>query len=321
MRQSSLAVLPDTPDAAPDPIRDMDAVRAAVRAELEAYALSQAEAATAVGVSVTTLSRWLVGKYEGDNPKVTAQMARWLETRFEARALSLSPAGLDAHVDLGVTGQVMAALAHAQATGDVVLVHGRSGAGKSWAIKRYAASRSGVHPLVMTCGVTTLGGLYGRVARVLGVAGRYRSALEAEDAILARLEGRQALLAVDEAQHLTPSLLDALRGLRDLSGAGLALVGGQKVCETLARCPQVTGRIGVKVGLRATAPVDIDALVAAVLGRVPDREESRITRAAATGPGGLHALRRLLARAWMIAHADGREIVTGADIAAAGETS
>ena len=325
MTRSTLAALhPDANEALPagagtavSQEADMGAVRAAVHAEMRTYALSQSEASAAIGVSVTTLNRWLVGKYEGDNRAVSAKLARWLETRAEARALSLSPAGLDAHADLGVTSQIMAALAHAQATGDVVLIHGRSGAGKSWAAHRYASSRSGVHSLVMTCGITSLGGLYGRIARALGAGGRYRSALEAEDAILARLEGRQALLLIDEAQHLTVRHLDALRGLRDLSGAGLALVGGDEIRMTLARCPQVTGRIGVRVGLAAAPAVDVETLVSGVLGRTPSKSELRLALTAATGPGGLHALRRLLARAWMVARAAGREAVTAEDIRAA----
>ena len=58
---------------------------------------------------------------------------------------------------LGLTGEVMATLAHAQATGDVVLIHGRSGAGKSRALRRYADTRSGVHLLTVTSGITSLG--------------------------------------------------------------------------------------------------------------------------------------------------------------------
>ena len=292
------------------------------RAELEAYGLSQSAAAHEIGFSPAVLGRWLADKYTGDVTGVTEKVARWLGTRAEARALTLTPVGLDAHAALAVTDRVMAALAHAQATGDVVLIHGRSGAGKSWAVRRYAASRSGVHALVMTCGITSLPGLYGRIARALGAGDRYRSALEAEDTILARLEGRRALLVIDEAQYLTARHLDALRGLRDLSGAGLALVGAETITMTLARCPQVTGRIGVQVGLAGPPQADVDTLVGQVLGRAPSGRETRHLSEAAAGPGGLHALRRLLARAWMIARAEARGTITEPDIeAAAGDGS
>ena len=294
-----------------------DAVRAAVTAEIAAHGLSQAEAARGMGVSPTTLSRWTRGDYAGANDKVTEAGQSWLDMRTEARERTLAPAGLDRHAGLGVTHEVMAALGHAQATGDVVLIHGRSGAGKSHALSRYAATRAGVYSVTATSGVTSLGGLDGRVARALGAPGRYASALAAEDAILERLDGRQALLAVDEAQHLGARLLDALRGLRDLSGCGLALVGDDTIRMTLARCPQVTGRIGIRVGLGVPPGTDVTALLTAMLGRKPIKSETRAGTDAVAGPGGLHALRRLLARAFLLAHAEGREAIAADDIQAA----
>ena len=273
------------------------AVRAAVAAEIAAHGLSQAEAARGMGVSPTTLSRWTRGDYAGANDKVTEAGQSWLDMRAEARERTLAPAGLDRHAGLGVTHEVMAALGHA--------------------LSRYAATRAGVYSVTATSGVTSLGGLYGRVARALGAPGRYASALAAEDAILERLYGRQALLAVDEAQHLGARLLDALRGLRDLSGCGLALAGDDTIRMTLARCPQVTGRIGIRVGLGVPPGTDVTTLLTAMLGREPIKSETRAGTDAVAGPGGMHALRRLLARAFLLAHAEGREAIAADDILAA----
>ncbi len=295
----------------------MDRVRAAVSAETVDHGLSQKDASKGIGVSITTLNRWLHREYVGDNPAVTAKAETWLQTRAEARALTLSPARLDVHAELGLTDSVMAALAHAQAVGDVVLVHGRSGSGKSHALARYGATRAGVHLVTATAAVTSISGLYGRVCRALGIAGRYGSALAAEDAILERLEGRQALLAVDEAQYLGARLLDALRGLRDLSGCGLALVGDDTIRMTLSRCPQVMGRTGMYVGLGQPNQADVATLLSTVLERTPASAERKAARTAVSAPGGLHALRRLLASAFMIARADGRGAIAATDITAA----
>ncbi len=304
----------ETEDPASPP--PLDALHRAVAAEMAGYGLSQTDAARGIGVGTAMFNRWLNGRHEGDNDRLAGKARLWLETRAEAREHTLLPAGLDAHAELGVTGEVMATLAHAQATGDVVLIHGRSGTGKSRALRRYADTRAGVHLLTVTCGITSLAGLYGRIARTLDADGR-RTALEMEDAILARLEGRQALLAIDEAQHLSARLVDALRGLRDLSGAGLALVGDDTIRMTLGRCPQVTGRIGIRAGLTAPGQMDVTALVTGVLGRAPERAEREAALAAATGPGGMHALRRLLARAFMIARADGRDAIAPCDMTGA----
>ncbi len=290
------------------------------RAEMEAAGLSAARAAREVGVSSATLSTWLRGAYKGDSANVARRVEAWIETRREAARRSLAPAGLDRHVDLGVTGDVEAALGHAQATGDIALVHGRPGAGKTWAARRYCASRAGTAYVAVTGATTSLAGMLFRVAEAAGAGGQHPSALAAETAIVARLEGRTALLVVDEAHHLNARQLDELRCLRDLAGCGLGLLGDDSIRQTLARCPQVTGRTGVRVALGAAPEADVAALAQSVLGRRPAREERAALMAAGRGPGGLHALRRLLAGAWLMARADGRGAIAAGDLAAAAES-
>ena len=150
----------------------IEATAADCRAELDAFGLSHARAAREIGrgVSSATLSRWLAGRYDGDVAAVTARVRRWLETRADARARDLAPAGLDRHAALGVTEEIEAALAHAQAAADIVLIHGRSGAGKSWAAARYCARRSAACRLQVRRG----DGDAGRAARPGGGSGRRR---------------------------------------------------------------------------------------------------------------------------------------------------
>ena len=94
--------------ASPPPL---DALRRAVATEMAGYGLSQTGAARGIGVGTAMFNRWLNGKYEGDNDRLAGKARLWLETRAEAREHTLVPAGLDAHADLGVTGEVMATLA------------------------------------------------------------------------------------------------------------------------------------------------------------------------------------------------------------------
>ena len=61
----------------------------------------------------------------------------------------------------------------------------------------------------------------------------------------------------------------------------------------------------------------MEDIAAGVLGRQPSRAELRTLNAVGRGPGGLHALRRLLGRAWMVAQAAGRDAIDASDIAAA----
>ena len=306
------------------PPDDWEAAMTACRAEMKAAGLSISDVAREIGagVSTTTASKWLRGVYEGDVPAVTGRVLAWLRTRREAARRSMSSAGLDRHVSLGVTEEIEAVLAHAQAAGDVVLIHGRSGAGKSWAVARYCAAHTPSFKVTMTGAVVTLAGLLARVAAAVGAGERHGSALAAETAIVGRLKGRGALLVVDEAHHLSARLLDELRCIRDLAGLGLALIGGDELWSALAgsaRCDQIVGRIGIRLPLSAAADADVLDLAAAVLGRRPGHRETKLLVAAARGAGGLHALRRLLARAWLLARGDGREEISAEDLRAAAE--
>ena len=64
---------------------------------------------------------------------------------------------------------------------------------------------------------------------------------------------------------------------------------------------------------------DVVRLARAILERAPSNAERRLLAEAASGAGGLHSLRRLLMRAWVIAHASARETIEAADLAAASE--
>ena len=85
----------------------------------------------------------------------------------------------------------------------------------------------------------------------------------------------------------------------------------------LARCQQVDGRIGLKIDLATQPTTDVEDIAAGVPGRQPSRAELRTLNGVDRGPGGLHALRRLLGRAWMVAQAAGRDAIEAGNITAA----
>ena len=299
--------------AAPRDLRD------AFRAELEASGLSIKQAAREIGRSTSTISRWHARRYDGKNEAVDALVARWLETRADAAKRSLDGARLDRHASTGAAAEIATALAYAQAAGDVVLIHGPSGRGKSWAAERHCTARTGAYYLAVTGATGSMPGMLSQVAQAIGAGPRHGSALEAETTIVTRLRDRGALLVIDEAHHLRPKLLDELRCIRDRAGCGLALIGDDSIFIPLARCPQVLGRVGVKVDLRTQAESDVAEIAAGPLGRPPTKQELKILSATARGPGGLHALRRLLARAWMAARGEGRNAIETGDIAIAAD--
>ena len=181
------------------------------RAELEAAGLNISQAAREIGRSPGTISRWLAESYGGDNEAVDALVARWLETRAERAKRSLDGARLDRHAETGATAEIATALGYAQAAADVVMIHGPSGRGKTWAAMRHCAKRTGAYYLAVTGATGSMPGMLSQVAEAIGAGPRHGSALEAETTIVTRLRDRGALLVIDEAHHLRPKLLDELR--------------------------------------------------------------------------------------------------------------
>ena len=287
------------------------------QSEMERLGLSQAQAAKRIGVSSAVVNQWLRGQYKGNVAAVDAKVQAWLATEEDAEANSIAAAPVGRHVELDVTGELFATLGYAHATGDVVTVTGASGMGKTWAARHYCGLRSAAHYVAMRRTVRSLAGLLGVVGRVVCGPRIHRSALEAEEEILAALRGRRALLVIDEAQFLSPALLDELRCIRDISECGLALVGDVRLDMRLGHCPQIIGRTGASVTRELPDRRDVAALLADFLGRPAKRRETDLVFGAACGAGGLHALRRVLVRAWRLAQVRGSRTVDESDLEAA----
>ncbi len=289
------------------PIDDIAQARVACRAEMDRRGLSIKRASREIGVSSSRLSRWLAEKYTGDVPRVTALVGAWLTTAQESAARSLEAAGLDVFAETGSASEVMDALACAQANGDMALVYGPSGRGKTRAAEHYCATNAGVVRMEATEAMSTMAGFLGCVAEALGGHRDHGSGLEAERAIIDDLRGRRALLIIDQAHTLKPFLLNELCSIRNISRAGVALIGEEKLRGAVARCPSILGRIAMRVDLRVLPAADVAAIAAGPLRRQPSAAETRRLTRAASGDSGLHTLRRILADAWRLARYEGRD--------------
>ena len=308
----------------PRPAAPPATLRERVEHERAAYGLSYEQIAAEAGrYSAQTLAAWARGDYAGRTDRVEQHLDRWLATRIERRSRGMAAAGIDRHAALDVTEQIAGVLAHAQASGDVVLVHGRPGAGKSWAARWQTGRRTGASLMVAT---PALGGsrsllpLLARLAIALGSpAPRWPSLAAAEAAVLGRLADRSALIVVDEAHHLSARALDQLRCIRDIAGCGLALLGGDELWSTVAggRLDQLAGRLGYRLPVAAPTEHDITLYARTVLDREPGQRASAVLRRAAAGPGGLHAVRRVLARSWAHARQDDERAIDDRHILAA----
>ena len=102
------------------------------------------------------------------------------------------------------------------------------------------------------------------------------------------------------------------------------MIGADELWTTLqgsTKCDQIVGRIGVRLPLGATSNADVLELSESALGRRPTVKEAKTLAASARGSGGLHALHRLLTRAWVSCRAESRDRIEAEDIRAAADAA
>lgn len=301
MSNAVIALHPET--------RDLRAEIAAL--QLDTPKLTQAEIARQSGINGTRLSQWINGRYPGDNAALEAEIARWIDVykvrQLEARALPAAPEW----VPTPSGERVMAALGYAQLAGDIAVVYGGAGLGKTTAITRYRATNPNVWIATMTpCTAGAVPALE-EIADSLGIE-VCGGAAKLQRAIIKRLRGTMGLLVIDEAQHLSVAALDAMRALHDATGLGLALVGNESVYARMtggnraAYLDRLFSRIGKRVRLTRSTKGDIEALIDA--WGLTAKECRGALHEIAAKPGGLRGLTKVMRLASMFAAGSGRAV-------------
>lgn len=204
--------------------------------------------------------------------------------------------------------RIEAGLMYAQTAGDIAVIHGGAGLGKTSTARWYASTRPNVWIAVMTPATCSLAPCLERVLEACGVRGQGGRAARLEEALRMRVNGVRGLLIVDEAQHLSLRALETLRALHDATGAGLALMGNAVVYARLtggrraAEFAQLFSRVGKRVRLTQVEDGDVDALLEAWGAKLSRPENFRKEALAiARKPGGLRVLTKTLRLAALIA--------------------
>lgn len=200
-------------------------------------------------------------------------------------------------VDTPSSRQVFAALAAAREWGEIAVIHGGTGVGKTMAARRYANECENVWIAVMSLPANRMRPCLQEVASAFRLphmrGGTHRLHLE----IVNRMRWTGGLLIVDEAQHLGHPQLEALRGLYDASDCGLALLGNDQFGSRIEHAPKfaaLASRVGYRVHLPRAKAEDVRAVLDA--WGVAGEEDRESGRRLAAPPGGLRRLVRALER-------------------------
>jgi hypothetical protein len=308
------------PAISPD---EIEAIRAQVRALMEAEKLTMVDVAKASGIAYGTFTAWLGKTYAGNNVRVAEQVRRWLESRkAAARAHALAPRA-PAFIETPAAEAFFAGFEHAQHMQDLVVITGVPGTGKTSAAEAYRARTPNVWVITGEPTLNSPASLLEELADRIGLHERASGGRRISQAIVRRLAGCGGLLIVDEAQHLPSPALDQLRTIHDLARIGTVLLGNETVYGRIgggarsAHYAQLSSRVGMRLARNRVTKRDVDMLLDA--WNLAGKEERALLHAIARKPGALRNLTKTIRFAHLLAGAAGAEAVTESHIKAAWE--
>jgi DNA transposition AAA+ family ATPase len=280
----------------------------------EGKRISQAKAAQALGYSSGVISAYKSQTYNGDVKTLEKKIGSWLK-REERRLDRLD-------VPIAETSElkkVWRAISIAQDEGDIAVVIGESGTGKTTALRQYAKENLSALLIEVDPSFTQVT-LMTEIARALGIDTKGGQAAVIER-IIEALTGRDAVLIVDEADYLSDSSLELLRRIiNDKSHTGVVLVGLPRLEFKIRNLrndhQQLQSRIGVLVKNGSLKKADADKIITGVWKDVPKQTTDAFIQ---TANGSTRTLVKLMGRVHQIMGINKLDVPDVEVIAEAGE--
>jgi DNA transposition AAA+ family ATPase len=271
-------------------------LRARVRQLMEIEGKNQKALSDESGIAYGTFTGWLAGTYQGNNDAVAGKVVLWLESREEKKRAKVQIPAPPEFVETPSAADFIDVMRFAQVMPDIAVIGGGAGIGKTTAARRYAAKNPNVVLVTVHPSASSVYTMLGAIAEEIGLQERVQTRLFR--AIGRKLQGGQALIILDEAQHLDTKALEQLRAFHDIFGLGIALVGNETVYARLeggkrdAQFAQLFSRVGFRITRAKPRAQDICALLKA--WEVTDKDELKFCKAIAGKPGALRVLTKTL---------------------------
>ncbi len=231
---------------------------------MDGRGLSLSAVSRALGISNTALSQWFSGNYPGNVAKIEDAVKSFLGRQKERLQ---APKKTFEFVLTSVAQRVFEVARICHLDGEIGIVYGDAGLGKTRAIKEYAAQNPDVVLIEADLGHTAKI-LFSELHRRLGMDGLGSVHAMFED-VVERLRESGRLIIVDEAEHLPYRALELLRRVYDKAGIGIMLAGMPRLISNLrgkkGEYAQLYSRVGIAGRLERLKPEDTEALVKSAL--------------------------------------------------------
>lgn len=237
-----------------------------LKALMERKGYQQKQVAQLLGVSIAVVSLYLKGDYTGN----VAEIDRKVDELIERDKAKVVEAKYNAEfVPTLAARKGMDIMRFAHAEGEINVIFGAAGLGKTQMLKQYAKENSSA-VLIETDPSCNPKVLLRKIAEAVGANARGVNN-ELLEGIVAKLKGSERLLMIDEAELLSTRSLEFIRRIHDLAGVGIILAGMPRLLVNLKgknnELAQLYSRVGFACDLgNALSDEDLALLAGSALG-------------------------------------------------------
>lgn len=236
---------------------------------LEGSGYTQKKVATKTGLSTAVISQYLKGVYNGNIRNIENVLADFIR-REEERARRQEVKESFVHTRLA--DLALGLISNTHMDGDIGVIFGPAGMGKSMVLRQYASTSKGVILIEADPGYTAKVLLQELCVR-LGVK-KTGNIHELSEECIQALTGTGWVVLVDEAELLPYRALEVLRRIHDRSGVALVLAGMPRLLINLkgsrGEYAQLYSRVGMALDIEAhkaeSEADDFNIILASLLG-------------------------------------------------------
>ncbi|MBS3893052.1 MULTISPECIES: AAA family ATPase [Serratia] len=229
---------------------------------------TQKRVAAQTKVSDSVISQYLKGTYPGNIEKVESAIRNFISREEEKERKRTVRAEF---VRTRLANKCLARMRDVHLDGDIGVLSGSAGAGKSMVMKHYASLFNDVILIEADPGYTTKV-LLQELCERLGV-NKSGNIHELSENCINALRGTGWVVLIDEAELLPYRALEALRRIHDRSGSGVVLAGMPRLLLNLkgrrGEYAQLYSRVGIAIDLDAeqkkTEHEDFNSIITSLL--------------------------------------------------------
>ncbi|MJL38362.1 ATPase, partial [Salmonella enterica subsp. enterica] len=217
---------------------------------LEGSGYTQKKVATKTGLSTAVISQYLNGIYNGNIKNIEDILSDFI-LREEERARRRGVKERFVHTQLADIA--LALISDTHMDGEIGVIYGPAGMGKSMVLRQYASTSKGVILIEADPGYTAKVLLQELCVR-LGVK-KTGNIHKLSEECIQELNGTGWVILVDEAELLPYRALEVLRRIHDRSGVALVLAGMPRLLVNLkgsrGEFAQLYSRVGMALDIEA----------------------------------------------------------------------